>query len=277
MNKQILGLSLAGAIALAGATPISAEDCDGVLVQSRFALVNCMIESAVAIAASAAEQNGCSGGEWTIEAIVPEYYLATIPVQGLTHVYNESDRYQLNGQSSALEKNHVNCRVATTESGNTFAGQQLTYSSGFANYYPNAIINKDESMLCITESVSSGNIALGPDDFNEVDDLTFGVDDGQIVAAGLLTILEGQKGNNPHRPQQALSAWNMEAEVLMPELGETAEDGFELEAMTYDIGNGCEIEVEGSVENLRIWTVEGLSGGLTVFGTLSVKQEDEDE
>lgn len=93
MKHQLLGLSVAGTIALAGMVPVSFADddvCDGVLVQSRFALSNCMIESAVAIAASVATQNGCRAGEWNIQAVVPELYISTIPIQGYLVVSNGS-------------------------------------------------------------------------------------------------------------------------------------------------------------------------------------------
>ena len=280
MKKHILSLSVAAAVALAGVVPVSyAEEddieCDGVLVQSRFALANCMLESAVAIAAAAASANGCQAGEWTIEAIVPEYYLQTIPIQGLAHVYNEVDHYDLTGQSSAQLQNNVNCQVNTTASENTFDGQELTYSAGSGNYYVDAIIDKDNYMLCITQSVSAGNIDLGDDDFNEQDNLAFEDEDGAIEAAGLLSILQS-RGRGRNTVSELVSGWVMDEEVSIPELGETNEEGFELTATSNDIASGCKIEIEGTVENLLFDTVEGEEGGLTIAGTLSVESADDD-
>ena len=193
MKKHILSLSVAAAIALACAIPASYADdddefdCIGLLVQSRFALANCMVESAVAIAAAAASENGCEAGEWEIESIVPELYLATIPIQGLAHVWNTQDAYDLTGQSSAQLQNNVNCQVNTTSSGNTYVGEELTYSAGSGNYYVDAVIDKDNFLLCISQSVSEGNIAIGDDDFDEQNYLTFSNED-DIQASGLVSI-----------------------------------------------------------------------------------------
>jgi hypothetical protein len=279
MKKQLLSLSVAAAIALVGVVPASYADdddeCDGVLVQSRFALANCMVESAVAIAAAAAGENGCKAGEWTIEAIVPELYLATIPIQGLTHVYNGTDRYDLTGQSSAQLQNNVNCQVNTTASANSFDGQELTYSAGSGNYYVDAIIDKDDNMLCITNALSAGNIALGDDDFNEQDSLMFEDEDDAIEAAGLLSILKS-RGRGRNTVTELVSGWVVDEAVSIPDLGETAEEGFEMTATSNDIASGCKIEIEGSVQNLVSYTVEGEEGGLTITGTLSVEPADED-
>lgn len=278
MKKQLLSLSIAGAITLAGgiSAAFADEDCDGVLVQSRFALANCMIESAVAIAAAAATENGCQAGEWDIETVVPEYILNTIPIQGTTSITgNNGDIVELTGSSSALEQNNVNCRVSSTASGNVFDGKVLTYSPGFNNFYVDAIIDRDSSMLCITESVSSGDIGLGDDDYDESNNLTFSSDteDGSdiITAAGLIVISESQ-GQGQGDPGD-LSAWTTEEEVLIPVVGGLEEEGFELEAVTDEIGSGCKIDVEASVENLEYWVIEGVSGGLTISGTLEVEPE----
>jgi hypothetical protein len=287
MKKNVLSLSIASAIALAGAIPASYADdeCDGVLVQSRFALANCMIESAVAIAAAAATENGCAVGEWDIEVIVPELITRLIPLQGTTYITNEGgDIVELTGQSSALEKNNVNCRVATTTSGNVFDGKSLTYSPGFNNFYVDAIVDRDSNMLCISDSVSSGDIELGNDDFDETNDLSFEMEDGLITAEGTITISESRgggggqgSGQGPGGPDpEDLSIWDVEEEALIPPVGETADEGFELEAETDEIEDGCKIEVEASIENLASWVVEGETGGLTISGELSVEPEEED-
>ena len=39
-------------------------------VQSRVALANCMIESAVAIAAAMVTENGCQQGEWALDTTI---------------------------------------------------------------------------------------------------------------------------------------------------------------------------------------------------------------
>jgi hypothetical protein len=282
MKGQSLGLSIVGIIALGcamAATYADDEVCDGVLVQSRFALSNCMIESATAIAASVATQNGCQAGEWNIQAVVPELVYATIPIQGYVVVSNGEDYYVLNGQSSAMLKNSVNCQVATTADVNTFAGEVFTYSSGSGNFYVDAIIDKDESLLCISESLSAGNVTLaGPPivQLEERDSLSFEAEDDSISAGGMLSIL-GRSGRGRTTETLPLSAWTMEEEVTLPALNTSLDDAFELEATTTDIGSvGCKIEVEGAVENLEFWTVEGTSGGLTITGTLSIETVDDD-
>ena len=91
MKKQVLSLSIASVIALAGSMPASADDC--IEVQSLFAIANCMVESAVAIAAAAATENGCAEGEWSIDAIVPEFWKAGSEIKEL--VQNDSlDRFE---------------------------------------------------------------------------------------------------------------------------------------------------------------------------------------
>jgi hypothetical protein len=300
MKKQILSLSVAAATALAGAMPASYADdedefdCIGLLVQSRFALANCMVESAVAIAAAAASDNGCQAGEWEIDSIVPEFYQATIPIQGLAHVYNGLDSYDLTGQSSAQLQNNVNCQVNTTSSGNTYVGEELTYSAGSGNYYVDAVIDKDNYLLCITQSVSEGNIAIGDEDFDEQNYLMFDNED-DIRANGLVSIYgstgggNGQgSGNGGSSTTTLLSDWivnetaKIPEEVCIPDAVENYPEDcdlgeFDLTATTNDVESGCKIEVDGTIQNLLSYTVEGLEGGLTIAGTLSVGPDDVDD
>ena len=297
MKKNILSLSVAAAIALACAIPASYADdddefdCIGLLVQSRFALANCMVESAVAIAAAAASENGCEAGEWEIESIVPELYLATIPIQGLAHVWNTQDAYDLTGQSSAQLQNNVNCQVNTTSSGNTYVGEELTYSAGSGNYYVDAVIDKDNFLLCISQSVSEGNIAIGDDDFDEQNYLTFSNED-DIQASGLVSISGSSGGGGNGNgggggTTTLLSGWVIDETAKIPEdvcndlqNPENCDLGpFNMTATTNDIGSGCKIEVDGTIQNLLSYIVEGAEGGLTIAGTLSVGPDtgDEDE
>ena len=290
MKKHILSLSVAAAIALTGVAPFSYADdddevdCDGILVQSRFALANCMVESALAIAAAAASDNGCEAGEWAIESIVPELAYTTIPVQGLARVYNGDDFYELTGQSSAQLQNNVNCQVNTTTEDNTFDGEDLTYSAGSGNYYLDAVIDKDAYLLCITQSVSDGNIALGDEDFEEDNHLLFSDD---IEATGMVTISQ-TRGRGNRATTEVLSGWAIDETADIPD--EVCEDllhpencdlgEFSMTATTNDIGSGCQIEVEGTILNLLSYIVEHESGGLTIAGTLSVgpaNGDDDDE
>ena len=285
MERSLFNLTVVAAIAFAGVSSVATaeEECDGVLVQSRFALANCMIESAVAIAAAAATENGCAEGEWEIAAVVPELISSLIPLQGATYISNgNGDFVELTGQSSALEQNNINCRVATTSSGNVFDGKEVNYSPGFDNYYVDAILDRDSNLVCISESLSSGDIDLGGDDFDESNSLTFEGEDDSIDAEGLIIIGESQgqggsgNGQGPGGPDpEDLSIWEVDEEASIPPVGETAEEGFELEAETDDIG-ACKIAIEASIENLFSWTVEGVEGGLTISGTLSVEPDDED-
>lgn len=293
MKKHFLSLSIASVIALTGSMPAYADDC--VEVQSRFAIANCMVESAVAIAAAAASDNGCAAGAWDIEAIVPELYLATIPVQGLTNVYmeggieaGEAPIYVLNGNTSAQLKNNVNCSVKTEASGNTFDGKELIYATGSDNYYVDALISQDSPTICISSSMSSGDIGLGANDYDESNSLTFSLDeDGEIEANGLLTILTSQVGGGGQgqgpgggsQDPEVISAWQVEEEVTIPEeLGTKLLDAFEMEAESDDIDGvaKCVIKVEGSVENLVSYIIENETGGLTISGTLSVEQENDE-
>lgn len=273
MIRNSLSLSIASFIALAGTTPLSyaQEDieCDGVVVQSRFALANCMVESAAAIAAGIVSQQGCQTGEWDIAAVVPEFIEQTIPIQGFLTLSNASDAFTLTGQSSAQLQNNVNCQIATTEDINTFAGVPFTYSAGSDNFYIDAVVDRDESLLCITDALSASNITTeGGTQFQEADSLTFseGATANEIEAAGVLSIVERSPTEGPGIP---LSAWNIEETVVMPPEDETAVDGFQANFVTNDIG-GCQIMVNADVENLRLPTSE-VSGGLTIAGTLTVE------
>jgi hypothetical protein len=294
MKKKLLSLSVAAAIASIGVVPATyaEDDCLGLLVQSRFALANCMVESAVAIAASAASGNDCQAGVWTIESIVPELVYQTIPIQGLTLVYNGLDAYELTGQSSAQLQNNVNCQVNTTTEANTFDGVDLTYSAGSGNSYVDAVIDKDNYLLCITQSVSEGNISLGDDDFDETNYLAFENED-DVRASGLITIsgASGGGGNGPGNGNGGggtttlLSTWNVTETAKIPE--EVCEDllnpencalgTFNMTATTNDIATGCKIEVNATIQNLLSYIVEHEEGGLTIAGTLSVGPDIDEE
>ncbi|MEN8165909.1 MAG: hypothetical protein ABFR65_00340 [Pseudomonadota bacterium] len=286
MKKQLLSLSVASAIALAGAMPAYAEDeeCDGVLVQSRFALANCMVESAVAIAAAAATENGCQAGEWDLVVDVPETNFRLIPLQGAATISNGSgDFVELSGQSSALAQNNINCRVETNSTGNVFDGKELVYSPGFNNFYVDAIINRDEYVLCITESVSSGDIVLDGVKFDETNNLTFAEEDDAIVAEGLVIIGESQGGGGGGSGQGSggpdpddLSIWEIDEAVVMPAVGETVEEGFDLEAETDDIGK-CKIEVEAAIVDTQSSVNPAVSIDLAILGTLSVEVVEDDD
>jgi hypothetical protein len=273
MKKQLLSISIASAIAFAGSMPVYAEDDDCVEVQTRFALANCLVESAVAIAAAAASQNGCQAGEWMIDAIVPEHVLSKIPIQGLAYVEGNGDFYELNGSSSAMLKNNVNCSVSTTASGNSFAGQPLTYATGSGNYYVDAIIEQTSPTVCISDSVSSGDIALGDDDYDENNDLSFEGEDDEISANGTLSISESA-GKGQNAPSEVVSAWTVEEQAKIPELNDALEEAFQLEATTDDIDD-CQIKVKADILNLESYVVEGESGGLTISGVLAIGGDDD--
>jgi hypothetical protein len=297
MKKHLLSLSVAAAIALAGGIPsayaleeceveINGETVTGVLVQSRFALANCMLEAAVSMAKAAATKNGCQKGEWDITAIVPEFISSLIPLQGTTTITGDGDAVELNGVSSALEQNNINCRVTTTDANNIFAGDSVTYSSGFNNFYVNAIIDRNTNQLCITKAVSSGDIELGDSDYDEANELTFTYDaeDDEIEVGGWQTISESQggsgqgKGQGPGNQGDELSYWDVEEEVKIPPMdAPPLDEAFELEAETDDIVSGCKVEIEASVENLFAYIIEGETGGLTIEGTLSVEPVEAEE
>lgn len=232
--------------------PASAEDeleCDGVLVQSRFALANCMLESTVAIAAAVATQDGCNEGEWAIAAIVPEWVLATIPVQGYLTMSGSGDDLTLNGQASAMLQNDVSWRVATTDDLNTFPGRAVTYWSGSGKSYVDAVVDRYESLLCIKFATSAGNIDVEGSTlaYAEANSLEFQAgEDGLIKAEGPLTI-SARRG----RQLAMLSGGSLDEEVLIPAVGETAPDGFELTAESDDFGGSvCKVRIEADAESL---------------------------
>lgn len=276
MKKQLICLSIASVLAVAGTTPTYADEC--VSVQSRFALANCLVESAVAIAAAAATKNGCAERSWDIDAIVPELIYSTIPVQGLALVSGNGDAYELNGSSSAMMQNSVNCSISTASSGNTFDGDELVYATGSGNYYVDAVIDPDSYTLCLTSSVSSGDIGLDDENMDEENFLLFTEVSDVINADGLVTILGSSgHGNSPNHPPVILSDWTVHETADIPELGELAEDAFVMNAVTNDIGD-CAVTVEGSIQNLLFYEVEGESGGLTISGKIKIgAPEDDDE
>jgi hypothetical protein len=108
---------VAGAVALAlGLSTRRAQEpeCDGVLMQGRLALANCIVESAVA--ADVISQEGCNEGSWDIGALVDEYYLSTMPTRGSLMVQGggSGDSFVLNGKVSAVSnpaRNNVLCGI----------------------------------------------------------------------------------------------------------------------------------------------------------------------
>lgn len=294
MNRTIISLSIASAFVLSGAAPVSYadEECDGVLVQSRFALANCMIESAAAILAAKVTQGGCpaEGGEWDIRAVVPEYIFGTIPIQGWLEVTdNNGDYIKLSGESSARLQNSVNCRVTTTSDDNKLGGMKVTYSTGSENFYLDAIVDKDESLLCIERALSAGNIKFDPADdetdenafeCEESNSITFREEGDVIKASGLMGITCGGEDQGPGKGQGGpggegpASDWTLEEEVVIPPQDQTLEEAFELEIETGELG-GCDIEVEAAIENL-VYTTGDTTGGLTISGTLEVYVPEED-
>jgi hypothetical protein len=289
MRKKLLSLSVTSALVLAGVVPSAfaqdAEDCDGILVQSRFALANCMLESAAAIAAAVVTQEGCLEGEWDIEAVVPEWVLETIPIQGFLTLQGGEDALALTGQSSAQLQNNVNCQVATTDAGNSFGGLEVNYSSGSGNFYPDAIIDRDLYLLCISDAQSAGNITVqdSGDEYEESNNLEFEEEDGVIEADGTLLISarRGQGGGGGRPAGTALSEWDLDEEVIIPAVNQTAIEGFEFEAESADVpglpdDSVCEIEIEADIENLDFPITED-SGGLTITGKLEIYVEPEDD
>jgi hypothetical protein len=267
MKKQILSLSITAVIALASVIPtFNAEACNDVLVQNRFALANCMIESAASIAATAACVNGCQPGVWNIEVVVPEVYISGIPIQGLTLVEGNGDYYELNGSASAFQRNNVICQVSTTSSANSYDGQELTYSTDNGNFYVDAVIDQGSNMLCIKHFVSSADVTLGLWNYQETNTLVFQESEDVINAEGIESIfyLQGKS----KRKTVHLCDWMTEEEVVIPNLGDLEVDGFELEKT---INETCKITIKGSVLNLEYYIIEGVSGGLTISGTLEVQ------
>jgi hypothetical protein len=280
-------LSISSALALAVSMPVYADECEGVLVQSRFALANCLVESAVAIAAAAAAENDCQAGPWNIQVDIPETNFRLIPLQGTAYITGDGDDVELSGQSSALAANNVNCRIETTESDNLFDGKDLVYASGFNNFYEAAIIDRDLYELCIKDAVSSADIALGDDDFDESNNLTFAEEDDAIVAEGKIYIGESQggqgqgqgEGQGPGGPDDSedddLDIWEVKERVVMPEVGGTG--SFDMGAVSDDFNERCTITVGGDIVDTASPLNPAVSTSLQIIGTLSVTVGGEDE
>jgi hypothetical protein len=268
MNKPLLTIAVTTAIALAGAAPATQAqevECDGVLVQSRLALTNCMVESAVAVAAALVSQEGCVAETWNIGALVDEYYLQTMPIQGsLTVAGGDDDFFLLNGKVAAVfnpAKNNVLCQVSSEDVENTLYGVPFTYSGGKDNLYPDAVIDRDESLVCVNDFSSAGNITIEEPPrprLEEVDELTFDETLGVITAGGYLTILE-RKGNNPSSEE-----WSLVEMIVLPPENSGNTDGFSLTASRSI--NGCTITVNGDIFN----GADASPFWLTMDGTMSV-------
>lgn len=272
MKSRLPILAIAGAMTLATGIPVSrAQDveCDGVLVQSRLALANCMVESAVAVAAAMVSQEGCEAESWELSALVDEYYLATMPIQGSVLVQGgaDADSLLLNGKVSAVfnpAKNNVLCQVSSEDIENTLYGVPFTYSGGKDNLYPDAVIDKDEALVCITTASSAGNITIEEPPrprLEEVNNLAFTEAEGVISAGGSLTISE-RKGKNP-----TSEGWSIVETILMPAENAGEPDGFSFTASRD--GGGCTIQVDGGILNgadlSPFW--------LTIDGTMSVSSD----
>ena len=251
MIKKLLSLAFTTVIAFAGAMPVTQAqevDCDGVLMQSRLALGNCMVESAVAIAGAVISQEGCEVESWNLSALVDEYYLNTMPIQGSLIVTGgaNGDLFILNGKVSAVfnpAKNNVLCQVSSEDVENTLYGVPFTYSGGKDNLYPEAVIDKDEALVCITTASSAGNITFEEPPkprLEEVNSLDFTEAEGVISTFGSLTISE-RKGKNP-----ASEEWTIDEWIVMPAENATQPDGFLFTASKSD---GCTITVSGNISN----------------------------
>lgn len=289
MKKHFLSLSVASAIALAAAMPTYADDeCEGVMVQSRFALANCLVESAVAIAAAAAAENDCQGGPWNIQVDIPETNFRLIPLQGTAYITGNGTDVELSGQSSALESNHVNCRIETTDSENIFDGEDLVYASGFNNFYEDAIIDRNLYELCIDEAVSSADIALGDDDFDESNILYFAEEDDAIVAEGTIYIGEsgggqgqgqgqgpGQGGPGDDSEDDELDVWEVNETVVMPDVGGTG--SLSMGAASDDVNGACTITVGADIVDTASPLNPDVSTNLQIIGTLSVAEGEGDD
>jgi len=126
--------------------------------------------------------------------------------------------------------------------------------------------------LCIKSFSSAGNIDLEGSKlaYTEADSLDVAEEEEGIDAAGTLKI-SLRKG----KTETVLSAWSLEEEVSIPPVGETALEGFELEAASEDLGESvCEVKIEAAVESLYYPTIE-TTGGLTIPGKLKVEAEED--
>jgi len=201
--------------------------------------------------------------------LVDEWYLETMPIQGSLIVTDGAEDYfLLNGKVSAVfnpAQNNVLCQVSSEDIANTLYGVPFIYSAGRDNLYPGAVIDRDESLVCITTASSAGNITIEEPPrprLEEVNGLAFTGAEGVISGGGSLTISE-RKGKNP-----TSEAWDLVETVVMPALASSNDDVFSFTASSTD-GGTCTITVEGGIYN----------GGadspfdLTVSGTLSVSAD----
>ena len=258
MNKRIIH-TITAAILLSGTT-LSAN-ADTVDVQSRVALANCMIESAVAIAAAMVTENGCQAGEWALDTTINEWINAKIPIQGALFVSDDEDFYELNGKMSARrgQSNDVSCAVQTVSDTVFFAGNEFVYSAGKGNLYPEALPSPTATVLTIDTFESAGSIKITSQPrvkLLEEDQLDFsGTTPGLLTATGSLNILSGNG-------RQTLSNWDVSQwDEEVPALN--AEPGtFNATFTTGDIG-GCTISVDAIVN------IEDFSA--TINGTLTVE------
>lgn len=270
MNRKLLALVVSTAISLAGVTgsgQAQEVECDGVLMQSRLALANCMVESAVAIAAAVVKEEGCAVESWQVSALVDEYYLSTMPIQGSLVVQGgaNGDFVLLNGKVAAVfnpAKNNVLCQVSSEDIENTLYGVPFTYSGGKDNLYPEAVIDKDEALVCIRDFSSAGNITIEAPPkprLQELDSLTFSGDSTNVQAIGDLTISE-RRGNSTSSEN-----WGLVQSIYVPPENEGAADAFLLTASRLE--GDCTIEVRGAIYN----GADESPFWLTMDGTMSVQ------
>lgn len=270
MKKKLMTVAVSGGLALAIGLPAATvrAECEGVEIQSRLALANCMIESAVGIAAAMVQYQGCNAGEWDIRALVDEYYLQTLPIQGSLSVTGDGETFLLNGKSAAQfnpELNNVLCQVSSEDIANMFAGVPFTYSGGRDNYYPDAVIDRQSALICVTDYLGSGRVTLdvpGNPQYLERDTLAFSTDGTTIYGDGALTVLRRGQGGS-------VATWGLAKEILMPPIDTLQTDGFEVEATL----NGCEIEIEADVYNGGVFVPE-FGYGLDIYGTLKIEPEE---
>jgi hypothetical protein len=255
-----------GGLALAIGLPpasVQAEDCVGVEMQHRLALANCLIDSAVAIAAALVQYQGCHAGEWDMRALVDEYYLKTFPIHGSLSVTNENESYLLNGIIAPLFGNLL-CRASSEDIESLFAGVPFTYSSGRNDYYPDAVIDPQSTTVCVNEYESSGRVSLdvpGTPKYIGQDTLAFNTDGTTIFADGaLLVTLRGLGGS--------VDVWSLGEDILMPPLDALQVAGFKLEGSTA----GCRLGVEADIYNGGAFVPE-FGFGLDIFGTLKIEAE----
>jgi len=270
--KNILTFSIASAFALAASATHADDDIEGVEMNSRMALADCMIEAAVsAIAAIETSAGSCVTGEWNLDVSVPEPYLNELPIQGTLVVYNAEEGFTFNGKLTAKgvvseEAQDVLCEVQTVGDDNAATGKQFTYASGQNNIYPAAQTDADDPYLSISSFESRGNITFEDSqqaNLAEVDHLEFFEgEEGTILADGFVNILL-RMGNRI----QVLSTWEVEEEDDAP-LWIQKTDKFKAEFITDQLGVAeCEIEIEADI------AVDDFE--LTMNGSVEVEAEDE--